>query len=136
MSRSSQLFEHAHAVIPGGVNSPVRAFKAVGGTPPFIQRAERGWIYDVDGHEYADLVSSWGAIVLGHAHDAVVAAVTKAMVNGSTFGAPTGAEVKLAELIVDRCPSVDKVRLCNSGTEATMHAIRLARRLHGTRPRS
>lgn len=126
-SRSERLMEQARRVIPGGVNSPVRAFGPVGGEPPVIARGKGAYLYDVDGHEYVDLVSSWGALVGGHAHPAVVAAVAEAVSRGSSFGAPTEAEVELAEEIVDRVPSVEKVRLCNSGTEATMHAIRLAR---------
>jgi glutamate-1-semialdehyde 2,1-aminomutase len=130
-SRSQQLFERACQVIPGGVNSPVRAFAAVGGNPPFIARARGNHIYDVDGHAYVDLVSSWGAILLGHAHPDVVSAVTAAVSRGSSYGAPTEAEVELATLICDRVPSVEKVRLCSSGTEATMHALRLARGFTG-----
>ena len=127
MPRSSRLLAEARAVIPGGVNSPVRAFKAVGGDPPFIARAERNHLYDVDGYEYLDLVSSWGAIITGHTHPRVVAAVTEAISRGSTFGAPTEGEIRLAEEICARVPSVEMVRLVSSGTEATMHAIRLAR---------
>lgn len=131
MSRSSRLLEEALTVIPGGVNSPVRAFGAVGGEPPFIARGQGDFIYDVDGHEYVDLVSSWGALIAGHAHHDVVSAVTGAAMRGSSFGAPTEGEIRLAEAIVDRMPSIDKVRLVNSGTEATMHAIRLARGFTG-----
>lgn len=127
MSRSSRMLERASQVIPGGVNSPVRAFKAVGGDPPFIARGEGTFLYDVDGHEYVDLVSSWGALIAGHAHPSVLGAVAAAAAKGSSFGAPTLGEVELAEAICDRMPSVEKVRLCSSGTEATMHAIRLAR---------
>ncbi|MGC6494734.1 MAG: glutamate-1-semialdehyde 2,1-aminomutase [Myxococcota bacterium] len=131
MSSSKTLLQQALDVIPGGVNSPVRAFRAVGGDPPFIARGEGTWIYDVDGHEYVDLVSSWGALLHGHAHPRVVAAVTSAASRGSSYGAPTEAEVRLAEQICARVPSVERVRLCNSGTEATMHAIRLARGFTG-----
>jgi glutamate-1-semialdehyde 2,1-aminomutase len=131
MSRSERLLAQAQAVIPGGVNSPVRAFRAVGGHPPFVARGEGNWIYDVDGHEYVDLVSSWGALIAGHAHPTVVAAVRDAVGRGSSYGAPTEAEIRLAEAIRDRMPSIEKVRLCNSGTEATMHAIRLARGFTG-----
>lgn len=131
MSRSSRLLEEARQVIPGGVNSPVRAFAAVGGEPPFIARGEGPWIYDEDGHEYVDLVSSWGALTLGHAHPAVVEAVCTAAQAGSSFGAPTAREIQFAEALRDRVPSIDKVRLCSSGTEATMHAIRLARGFTG-----
>lgn len=131
MSLSSRLMEEARAVIPGGVNSPVRAFRAVGGQPPFISRGRGNLIYDVDGHEYVDLVSSWGALILGHAESHVVAAVHGAVSRGSSFGAPTEGEVRLAERICEIVPSFDKVRLCNSGTEATMHAVRLARGFTG-----
>jgi glutamate-1-semialdehyde 2,1-aminomutase len=127
MPRSARLLEQARAVIPGGVNSPVRAYRAVGGEPPFIARAARNHIYDVDGYDWVDLVSSWGAIIAGHAHPKVVAAAQEAMERGSSYGAPTEGEVLLAEEICRRVPSIEKVRLVSSGTEATMHAIRLAR---------
>lgn len=127
MTRSSDLLAEARQIIPGGVNSPVRAFRAVGGEPPFIARAERNHLVDVDGNRYVDLVSSWGAIILGHAHPSVIDAVTGALAKGSSFGAPTEAEVRLAQAIRDRVPSMERVRLVSSGTEATMHAIRLAR---------
>jgi len=127
MSRSSQLLERARKVIPGGVNSPVRAFAAVGGEPPFIARGEGPWIVDVDGCRYADLVGSWGALVHGHCPAPVVAAATRELVHGSSFGAPTPGEVDLAEHLCGRLPSLERVRLCSSGTEATMHAVRLAR---------
>ncbi len=126
-SRSSRLLTEARNVIPGGVNSPVRAFRAVGGEPPFIARGAGNYLYDVDGHEYVDLVSSWGALLLGHANPGVVAAATEAIGRGSSYGAPTESEIRLAEAIRDRFPTMRKVRLCSSGTEATMHAIRLAR---------
>ncbi|MCB9679190.1 MAG: glutamate-1-semialdehyde 2,1-aminomutase [Alphaproteobacteria bacterium] len=126
-SRSARMLERALAVIPGGVNSPVRAFKAVGGSPPFIARGEGPEVVDEDGHRYLDLVGSWGALLLGHANQAVLGATMAAAARGSSFGAPTEAEVVLAEAIVERVPSIEKVRLCSSGTEATMHAIRLAR---------
>ncbi len=131
MSRSNELFDAAKTVIPGGVNSPVRAFGPVGGHPPFIARGEGDYIIDADGNRYLDFVCSWGALLNGHAHPAVSAAVVDAMHKGSSFGAPTEAEVKLAEEIVARMPSVERVRLCSSGTEATMHAIRLARGFTG-----
>ena len=127
MSRSSKLFARAREVIPGGVNSPVRAFQAVGGDPPFIQRGEGCTLIDEEGHRYLDLVASWGPLILGHADPLVLGAVTGAIARGSSFGAPTEAEVELAELLVSLVPSVEMVRLCSSGTEATMHAIRLAR---------
>nr|WP_240759399.1 glutamate-1-semialdehyde 2,1-aminomutase [Phytoactinopolyspora endophytica] len=124
--QSAELFERAQAVTPGGVNSPVRAFKAVGGTPRFIQRASGAYLYDVDGREYVDLVCSWGPMILGHAHPAVVDAVQAQVARGVSFGTPTQPEVELAEEIIART-SVDQVRLVTSGTEATMSAIRLAR---------
>jgi glutamate-1-semialdehyde 2,1-aminomutase len=120
------LFERALAVTPGGVNSPVRAFGSVGGTPRFMVRGEGAYLYDTDGTEYVDLVCSWGPMILGHAHPAVVSAVSQALANGTSFGAATPGEVFLAEEIVARAP-VEQVRLVNSGTEATMSAVRLAR---------
>ncbi len=124
---SSQLFQRAEAVVPGGVNSPVRAFGSVGGTPRFISSARGCRLVDVDGNEYVDLVCSWGPMILGHAHPAVVEAVRAVAGDGLSFGAPTAGEVELAELIVERVAPVQKVRLVNSGTEATMSAVRLAR---------
>jgi glutamate-1-semialdehyde 2,1-aminomutase len=126
-SRSARLLERALHVIPGGVNSPVRAFNAVGGSPPFIARGEGAELIDEDGHRYLDLVGSWGALILGHANPAVLGAAMAAASRGSSFGAPTEAEVLLAEEIVSRVPSIEKVRLVSSGTEATMHAVRVAR---------
>jgi glutamate-1-semialdehyde 2,1-aminomutase len=128
---SAALFARAQAVTPGGVNSPVRAFRAVGGTPRFIARANGPYLYDADGTEYVDLVCSWGPTILGHAHPAVVEAVRRAAVDGLSFGAPGRGEVELAELIVDRIAPVEQVRLVNSGTEATMSAVRLARGVTG-----
>jgi glutamate-1-semialdehyde 2,1-aminomutase len=128
--RSEALFARASAVTPGGVNSPVRAFRAVGGTPRFIRSAAGARLTDVDGHEYVDLVGSWGPMLLGHAHPDVMAAVTDALARGTSYGAPTEAEVDLAEEIVGRTP-VEQVRLVSSGTEATMSAIRLARGFTG-----
>ena len=130
---SEELFARAQRVIPGGVNSPVRAFRAVGGTPRFMAAASGAYVTDADGNSFVDLVSSWGPMILGHAHPAVVAAVAEAAAGGLSFGAPTGAEVELAELIVERVdsPSLQQVRLVNSGTEATMSAIRLARGVTG-----
>lgn len=125
--RSAELMRRAQAVIPGGVNSPVRAFRAVGGMPPFISRAEGSKIWDVDGNRYIDYVGSWGPMILGHAAPEVVEAAKNAIERSSSFGAPTEGEVKLAELVVKRMPSVDKLRLTSSGTEACMSAIRLAR---------
>ena len=125
--RSQELFDRASDVMPGGVSSPVRAFGAVGGTPPFIEGGAGSQITDVDGHSYIDLLSSWGPLILGHAHPAVVSAVEEAAALGTSFGAPTEGEVELAELIVSAMPAVDMVRLVSSGTEATMSALRLAR---------
>ncbi|HEV3382241.1 MAG TPA: glutamate-1-semialdehyde 2,1-aminomutase [Trebonia sp.] len=124
--RSAELFSRATAVTPGGVNSPVRAFGPVGGTPRFIARGEGAYLYDVDGRRYVDLVCSWGPMILGHGHPAVVTAVSEALTRGTSFGAATPGEVELAEEIVRRAP-VEQVRLVNSGTEATMSALRLAR---------
>jgi glutamate-1-semialdehyde 2,1-aminomutase len=129
--QSDQLFERAQKVIPGGVNSPVRAYKAVGGTPPFIEQGQGSRIFDADNLQYIDCVGSWGPLILGHAHKYVVEAVKKAATRGFTFGAPTAAEIDLAELICDAVPSIEMVRLVNSGTEATMSAIRLARAATG-----
>ena len=127
---SAALFDRARAVTPGGVNSPVRAFAAVGGTPRFIRSARGAWLTDVDGNDYVDLICSWGPMLLGHAHPEVLAAVQAAVSRGSSYGTPTEPEVELAEEIVSRTP-VDKVRFVSSGTEATMSAIRLARGVTG-----
>ncbi|WP_442939585.1 glutamate-1-semialdehyde 2,1-aminomutase [Nocardia sp. CY41] len=124
---SAHLFDRASSVIPGGVNSPVRAFRSVGGTPRFIASADGCTLVDADGNEYVDLVCSWGPMILGHAHPAVVEAVRRAASGGLSFGAPTEAEIELAEEIVRRVAPVERVRLVNSGTEATMSAVRLAR---------
>ena len=124
--RSADLFRRALEVTPGGVNSPVRAFGPVGGTPRFIERGVGAYLFDVDGREYLDLVCSWGPMILGHAHPAVVTAVSRALANGTSFGAATAGEVELAAEIIARAP-VEQVRLVNSGTEATMSALRLAR---------
>ncbi|WP_367134611.1 glutamate-1-semialdehyde 2,1-aminomutase [Saccharothrix sp. HUAS TT1] len=132
-TRSQALFERAAAVIPGGVNSPVRAFHSVGGTPRFMVRGEGPHLWDADGNRYVDLVSSWGPMILGHAHPDVVEAVRAAAVRGLSFGTPTEGEVELAEEIIDRVAPVHQVRLVNSGTEATMSAIRLARGFTGRR---
>jgi len=125
------LFERARARIPGGVNSPVRAFGAVGGEPFFVERGDGASLWDTAGRRYRDYVQSWGASILGHAHPAVVAAVQRAAAAGTSFGAPTVGEIELAELICDRVPSVEKVRLVSSGTEAAMTAVRLARGVTG-----
>jgi len=125
--RSAALYERACRVIPGGVNSPVRAFRAVGGTPLFISRGAGKHLYDADGRKYLDFVNSWGALILGHAHPAVVAAIAEACRSGTTFGAPCAAEVELAERITGSYPGLEQVRFVSSGTEAVMSAIRLAR---------
>ncbi|HLU00976.1 MAG TPA: glutamate-1-semialdehyde 2,1-aminomutase [Burkholderiaceae bacterium] len=127
MSRNTELFERACKTIPGGVNSPVRAFRSVGGTPRFIQRAQGAHVWDAEGKRYIDYVGSWGPAILGHAHPEVIKAVQQAAENGLSFGAPTEAEIQIAEAIVARLPSMEQVRLVSSGTEATMSAIRLAR---------
>ncbi len=125
--KSERLFAEALNYIPGGVNSPVRAFRAVGGQPFFVNRAQGAHIWDVDGNEYVDYVGTWGPAILGHAHPKIIKAVQTAAENGTSFGIPNPAEVTLAKLICSWLPSVQKVRMCNSGTEATMSAIRLAR---------
>ena len=126
-NKSTKLFRRAENVIPGGVNSPVRAFKSVGGVPPFIKRAEGAYVWDVDGNQFIDFVGSWGPMILGHAHPEVINEVKKSANDGTSFGAPTKKEVILAEMIIDRVPGCDMLRLVNSGTEATMSAVRLAR---------
>jgi glutamate-1-semialdehyde 2,1-aminomutase len=125
--RSRAQFERARRSIPGGVNSPARAFGAVGGEPPFIDRGQGPFLYDVDGNRYLDFVGSWGPLILGHAHPEVVAAVEQALRKGTSFGAPTEAESELAEMVIEAVPSVERIRMVSSGTEATMSAIRLAR---------
>ena len=125
--RSSTLFKSAQAVIPGGVNSPVRAFKAVGGTPVFVERAKGAYLYDVDGNKLIDYISSWGPMILGHAYDPVINAVKSRADLGTSFGMPTALETKIAELAIDMVPNIDKIRFVNSGTEACMSAVRLAR---------
>jgi glutamate-1-semialdehyde 2,1-aminomutase len=125
--RNAELFERAKKLIPGGVNSPVRAFKAVGGTPRFVQRAKGAYFWDANGDRYIDYIGSWGPMILGHGHPAVLEAVQKALVDGFSFGAPTEREVELAEEIVKLVPSLDMVRLVSSGTEAAMSTLRLAR---------
>lgn len=127
MSTNQDLFERAQRVIPGGVNSPVRAFRAVGGTPRFIKRGEGAYIIDAEGKRYIDYIGSWGPMILGHGHPAVLEAVTAAAREGFSFGAPTEREIELAEEILKLVPSMEQVRLVSSGTEATMSAIRLAR---------
>jgi glutamate-1-semialdehyde 2,1-aminomutase len=124
---SRKLFKEANEFIPGGVNSPVRAFKAVGGDPVFIASAKGAYIYDVDGNAYIEMINSWGPMILGHANELVEAALHEAIKNSISFGAPSEIEVKMARLITEMVPSIQKVRMVNSGTEATMSAIRLAR---------
>ena len=131
MKKSIELYRRASSMIPGGVNSPVRAFKAIGITPTFIKAAKGSRIWDVDGNEYVDYVGSWGPMILGHAHPRIVSALKKAAEKGTSYGAPTALEVELAELVIKIYPSMDKVRMVNSGTEATMSAIRAARGFTG-----
>src|SRR5512133_3337970 len=127
MDKNQLLFDRAKALIPGGVNSPVRAFRAVGGTPRFVQRAQGAYFWDADGQRYIDYIGSWGPMILGHGHPAVVEAVQKAVLEGFSYGAPTEREVELAQEIIALVPSLEMVRLVSSGTEAAMSAIRLAR---------
>jgi glutamate-1-semialdehyde 2,1-aminomutase len=131
VSTNQKLFERAQRTIPGGVNSPVRAFRAVGGTPRFIARAEGAYLWDAEGQRYIDYIGSWGPMILGHGHPAVLDAVRKAVADGLSFGAPTEREIALAEAIVEQVPSIEQVRLVSSGTEAAMSAIRLARGVTG-----
>jgi glutamate-1-semialdehyde 2,1-aminomutase len=131
MKRSKQIFRRALKRIPGGVNSPVRAWQAVGGQPLFIVRGKGSHIFDADGKRYIDFVGSWGPLILGHAHPKILAAVKRCVANGTTFGAPTEGEVELSELVSKLMPSVEKLRLVSSGTEATMSALRLARAFTG-----
>jgi glutamate-1-semialdehyde 2,1-aminomutase len=127
MSRSTELFQRAQLSIPGGVNSPVRAFKSVGGTPIFMQSAKGAYMYDADGKQYIDYINSWGPMILGHAYEPVVKAIQEKAVYSTSFGAPTELEIDMAELIISMAPNVDLVRMVSSGTEACMSAIRLAR---------
>ncbi len=133
MGRSEELFARARAVIPGGVSSPVRAFKAVGGTPPFLARAQGARVFDEDGRSYVDYVGSWGPMVLGHAHPLVLEAIAAAAARGTSSGAPCSLEVELAERVVRLVPSMERVRFVSSGTEATMSALRVARGFTGRR---
>lgn len=130
-AHSEALFERAKKVLPGGVNSPVRAYRSVGGTPPFLVRGEGSHVWDEDGNEYVDFVGSWGPLILGHSHPAVLEAVGQAMKHGLSFGAPTAIEVDVAELLVSMVPNIDMVRMVNSGTEAVMSALRVARGVTG-----
>lgn len=130
-TNSEGLFAKAQELIPGGVNSPVRAFRSVGGTPRFIERGEGAYLWDADGNRYIDYIQSWGPLVLGHAHPRVVRALQEAVTHGTSYGAPTHLENELAELVINMVPSIDMIRFVNSGTEATMSALRLARAYTG-----
>ena len=130
-SKSESLFKEAQRYIPGGVNSPVRAFKSVGGSPLFFARAQGSRVWDVDGNEFIDYVASWGPLICGHAHPQIVSAIQKAAEMGTSYGAPTDLEITLAKRVVDGIPSIDTVRMVSSGTEAVMSAIRLARGFTG-----
>lgn len=125
--KSKELFERAQKSIPGGVNSPVRAFKSVGGTPLFMQKAKGAYMYDADGNQYIDYIASWGPMILGHAHEPIVKAIQEKAVDSTSFGAPTELEIEMAELILSMAPNVDMIRMVSSGTEACMSAVRLAR---------
>src|SRR3989337_596993 len=127
ITTSQKLFERAQQSIPGGVNSPVRAFKSVGGTPIFIRNAKGAYLYDVDGNQYIDYIASWGPLILGHAYEPVIKAIKEKVLDGTSFGAPTELEIQMAELIKSMAPNVDLIRMVSSGTEACMSAIRLAR---------
>ncbi|MBT7406449.1 MAG: aminotransferase class III-fold pyridoxal phosphate-dependent enzyme, partial [Opitutae bacterium] len=127
MNQSHELFERAKKIIPGGVNSPVRAFRSVGGTPFFTKKASGSYLTTVDDKKLLDYVCTWGPAIHGHDHPVIREAISKALQNGTSFGTPGPDEVEMAELLVDIVPSVEKVRMCNSGTEATMSSIRLAR---------
>src|ERR1700712_1368034 len=129
--KSKQLFERAQKTIPGGVNSPVRAFKSVGGTPLFMKHAKGAYLYDVDGNKYIDYIASWGPMILGHAYEPVVKAIEEYAKYSTSYGAPTELEIEMAELIVSMVPNVDLIRMVNSGTEACMSAVRLARGFTG-----
>ena len=131
LPRSHDAFARANRVIPGGVNSPARAFGAVGGEPPFIERAEGAYLHDIDGHTYIDYIGSWGPMIVGHAEPRVNAAVSDALALGSSFGAPTEREIEIAEVVAAAVPSIEKVRFVSSGTEATMSAVRVARGVTG-----
>ena len=127
IEKSQALFERAQKSIPGGVNSPVRAFKSVGGTPVFIKSAKGAYLYDADGNKYIDYIASWGPMILGHAYEPVVKAIQEKALGSTSFGAPTELEIEMAELIISMVPNIDLIRMVSSGTEACMSAIRLAR---------
>ena len=131
ISKSEELFNRAQQSIPGGVNSPVRAFKSVGGTPIFIKKAKGAYLYDVDGNRYIDYINSWGPMILGHAYEPLVKAIQEKVLDSTSFGAPTELEIEMAELIKDMAPKVDLIRMVSSGTEACMSALRLARGFTG-----
>ncbi len=131
INKSKELFERAQKTIPGGVNSPVRAFRSVGGTPLFINKAKGSYLYDADGNKYIDYIASWGPMILGHAHESVVDAIRKRALLSTSYGAPTELEIEMAELITGMVPHVDLIRMVNSGTEACMSAVRLARGFTG-----
>jgi glutamate-1-semialdehyde 2,1-aminomutase len=131
INKSRELFERAQKTIPGGVNSPVRAFRSVGGTPLFINRAKGSYLYDADGNKYIDYIASWGPMILGHAHDQVINAIRERALYSTSYGAPTELEIEMAELIIGMVPHVDLIRMVNSGTEACMSAVRLARGFTG-----
>ncbi len=130
-TRSEVLFRHASKLIPGGVNSPARAFGAVGGTPPFMKRGDGAYLFDVDDNQYIDYIGSWGPHLFGHRHPSIIKAIEKSLLIGTSFGAPTEAEAELAQLVIETVPSIEMVRMVNSGTEATMSAIRVARGFTG-----
>src|SRR5579864_2154301 len=131
INKSSELFKRAQRSIPGGVNSPVRAFRSVGGVPLFMSKAKGSYLYDADGNKYIDYIASWGPMILGHAHEKVVKAIQERTILSTSYGAPTDLEVEMAELIISMVPNVDLIRMVNSGTEACMSAIRLARGFTG-----
>jgi glutamate-1-semialdehyde 2,1-aminomutase len=131
INKSIELFERAQRSIPGGVNSPVRAFKSVGGTPLFMKNAKGAYLYDADGNQYIDFIASWGPMILGHAHEPIIKAIQETAVNSTSFGAPTELEIEMAELIISIAPNVDQIRMVSSGTEACMSAVRLARGFTG-----
>src|SRR3954466_1512333 len=131
LPRSHEAFVRACRVIPGGVNSPARAFGAVGGEPPFMARAEGQFLYDIDGHQYIDYIGSWGPMILGHGHPRVKRAIAQALEEGTSFGAPTERESEIAEAVIRAVPSIEKVRFVSSGTEAAMSAVRVARGVTG-----
>jgi glutamate-1-semialdehyde 2,1-aminomutase len=131
INKSIELFERAQRSIPGGVNSPVRAFKSVGGSPVFIKKAKGAYLFDADDNQYIDFIASWGPMILGHAHEPVVKAIQEKAIHSTSFGAPTELEIDMAELIISMAPNVDQIRMVSSGTEACMSAVRLARGFTG-----